>query len=124
MSIIIGILVLVMFGFMQLSNRRQEVSTEQALGMKKVQALFLFLLETMIVLFSGFLVGTCLGFFFIQLIVIFITRGTQIPSYEIIIPWNFIIIIDGLLFCLAFCSALIPTYYISKQDIAHSFIQT
>ena len=50
------------------------------------------------------------------------TGGSQIPPYEIIIPWNLVIETYIGFILLAILSAIIPAYYVTKQDVSKSFI--
>lgn len=107
---------------MQLNERKRELYTETALGMKLWQASLLFFVENIILLLSGIFIGTILGSFFMQKIVVYLTKVSQIPPYEVIIPWNVILETYTALVILEIVSAVVPAYYVSKQDISKSFI--
>ncbi len=122
MSLIIGVIILIMFAYMQLNDRKREIYTELALGMKIRQTSVLFFVESIILLVSGIIVGTVLGYSVIQMLTLFMTRGAQIPSYDVLTPW-FLVLETYLGFIiLAVLSAIIPAYYVTKQDISKSFI--
>ena len=109
---------------MQLNDRKREIYTERALGMKLSQTGLLFFIEGIILVFTGIFIGTLLGTYFVQMIALFITRGNQIPSYDVMTPWNLVLETYIGLGILAILSALIPAYYVTKQDISKSFGET
>ena len=121
MSLVIGVVILIMFSYMQLNDRRREIFTEAALGMKISQTGVLFFVESIILFMSGIIIGTVLGTFFVQMLAVFQTQGSQIPPYIVLIPWNLVLeTYLGFLF-LTIISAIIPAYYVTKQDISKSF---
>ena len=121
MSLIIGVIIIIMFAYMQLNDRKREIYTERAIGMKLSQTSVLFFIEGIILLMSGVIIGTFLGYFFVQMMALFQTQGNQIPSYDVLTPWNLVLITYTALCMLAVLSALIPAYYVTKQDISKSF---
>ncbi len=56
------------------------------------------------------------------MISIYMTQGTQIPPYEVIVPWNLVIntYIDFII--LSILSFILSAYYMTKQDISNSFM--
>lgn len=122
MSLAIGVTILIMFAYMQLNDRKREIYTELALGMKIKQTSLLFFIESIIILLSSILIGTFLGTFFVQIVAIYMTRGTQYPSYNVIIPWDLVFQTYLGFIILALLSAILPAYFITKQDISKSFI--
>ena len=121
MSLIIAVTILLMFAYMQMIERREDIFTERGLGIKLSQMALLFYVESVILLLSGVILGSIISFYFIQTLTIFITGGVAIPSYVVILPldlvgWTYI-----LLFVVVSLCAIIPAYYLSKQDIIRSF---
>ena len=121
MSLIIGVIIIIMFAYMQLNDRKREIYTERAIGMKLSQTSILFFIEGIILLFSGIVIGSILGVFFVQMMALFQTQGNQVPSYDVLTPWDLVLITYTALCMLAVLSALIPAYYVTKQDISKSF---
>ena len=121
MSLIIGVIIIIMFAYMQLNDRKREIYTERAIGMKLSQTSTLFFIEGIILLLSGIVIGSILGVFFVQMMALFQTQGNQIPSYDVLTPWDFVLLTYIALCILAVLSALIPAYYVTKQDISKSF---
>jgi ABC-type antimicrobial peptide transport system permease subunit len=122
MSLIIGVIILIMFAYMQMNDRKREIYTERAIGMKMNQTSILFFVETIILLMSGIIIGTVLGMFFIQMLALFITQGSQTPPYEIMTPWDLVLVTYLGFLILSILSAIIPSYFITKQDISKAFI--
>ena len=110
-----------MFSYMQLNDRRREIYTERALGMKLHQISTLFFIEGIILIISSVLIGSFLGVFLMLALSLFITSGQQIPSYDVIIPPDLVGLTYFFLIILAVLSSLIPAYYVSKQDISKGF---
>ena len=109
---------------MQINDRKREIYTERAIGMKLSQTGLLFFVEGMLLLLTGVVIGTVLGTYFIGMLSVFLTQGSQIPGYDVLIPWDLVAITYLGLFILSFFSALIPAYYVTKQDISKSFGET
>ena len=107
---------------MQLNDRKREIYTELALGMKIRQTSVLFFVENILLLLSGIVIGTVLGLFFVDMLAIFQTNGSQIPNYVIIMPWDLVLETYIGLIILAVVSSIFPAYYVTKQDFSKSFI--
>ena len=122
MSLIIAVIILIMFSYMQLNDRKREIYTELALGMKIRQTSVLFFVENILLLLSGIVIGTVLGLFFVDMLAIFQTNGSQIPNYVIIMPWDLVLETYIGLIILAVVSSIFPAYYATKQDVSKSFI--
>lgn len=127
LSIIIGFFILVMFAWMQLIERKKELYTERALGMKLLQISGLFLTESLILLLSGMIIGGIMGWGlsqftqFVGLTGFNLYSPFNVISYTSIIPIGLVSEFYMILFVIAFCGAIIPAYKVSRQDISHSF---
>ena len=121
MSFIIGFSILVMFAWMQLEERKKEIYTERALGMKLLQLSGLFIIELLVLMLSGIIVGSVMGFELSQFLQSFVTQGPTFIPYQIIYPMNLIFECFTLLFILALGGAIFPAYKVSRQDISSSF---
>jgi ABC-type antimicrobial peptide transport system permease subunit len=121
-SLLISVSILLMFAYMQMNDRKKELFTERALGMKLHQIAFIFYVESIILLISGFVIGSIISIYFMESLTIFLSGGLSIPPYEIIIPFDLVLLTYIILFVVASLCSIIPGYYLSKQDIAKSFI--
>lgn len=121
-SILIALTILLMFAWLQIIERRKEIFTERALGLKIYQLLLLFLVESLILLFSGIIIGSFLGIGLTEMFSIFITLGPTIPPYINYFAINLILLSFIIIIFLTFIGALIPAIYIIRQDISSSFI--
>lgn len=122
MIILISIIVLIMFGYLQLSERRKEIFTERALGMKLYQIALLFFIETIILSITSIVLGLSVGVFLMELLAFLVFDTIQYyPPYEIVYPINLILITTGLLLISAILISIIPAYFVTKQDISKSF---
>ena len=101
MSFVIGFSILVMFAWMQLEERKKEIYTERALGMKLVQLSGLFLVELLVLMISGILIGGAMGWSLSQFLQSFDTQGPTFIPYQIIYPMNLIFESFSILFILA-----------------------
>ncbi len=120
-SLMISVAILLMFAYLQLIDRRQEIFTERAIGMKKYQTAFIFYIESIILLFFGLIIGSFISIYFMQTLAIFLTGGYTIPKYDIIVPLNVVFWTYVLLILIdSFCS-IIPSYLLSKNDIIQTF---
>ena len=120
-SIVISVTILMMFAYMQLIERRKEIFTERALGMKIYETALLFYLESEILLVCGIIIGSIVSVYFIQSLAIFFTNGNQIPKYVVIIPLNLVFSTFVLLIIVSSICSIIPPYYLRKKDIIQSF---
>jgi ABC-type antimicrobial peptide transport system permease subunit len=121
-SILIALTILLMFAWLQIIERRKELFTERALGLKIYQLVLLFLGESLILLFSGIIIGTTLGVGLTELFSLFITLGPTIPPYINFFAVDLILLSYSIIILLAFIGALVPAVYVIKQDISSSFI--
>ena len=121
MTFVISIIVLIMFSYLQLSERRREIFTERALGMKLKQISVLFFIETMVLMVTAVTLGTTLGVILMQMLSLFITQASQYPIFTIVLPLDLITITNLFLLLLSVLASVIPAYYVSKQDISRGF---
>jgi ABC-type antimicrobial peptide transport system permease subunit len=124
MVIAISITVLIMFAYLQLSERRKEIFTERAMGMKLHQIASLFFIETIILSFTSILLGLGVGVFLMELLALLILNPLQTyPAYEIIFPIEIILITNLLILISSLIVSVVPAYYVTKQDISKSFVE-
>lgn len=120
-SLAISITILLMFAYMQLIERRQEIFTERALGMKLKQIAFIFYIETILLLIIGLILASFISVYFLNTLSIFATGGLNIPRYNFLIPYDLVFSTYILLIIIASVCAVIPAYYVSRQDIIRAF---
>ena len=122
MVIAISMIVLVMFAYLQLTERKKEIYTERALGMKLRQLALLFLIETVILSLTSSFLGISVGFFLMELLALLILNPEQsYPTFELIFPIELIIGTIALILISSLIVSIIPAYYVTKQDISKSF---
>ena len=116
-TLLIIVLILIMFSYMQLFEKRQELQTLRSLGLNLLQTNYLFLFELAILIFFGLILGSFIGGIFLQLLTVFMTQGSDFPPYQIITPWN--LIIETLLgiILLTILESFIASYLIIKKEI-------
>lgn len=113
----IAVLVLVMFGFLQLVERGREIATERALGLTVSQTVRLFLYDTL--WFSSFslFTGLIIGVFFSSLFLLPLTLGQSIPPWSMVIPWDLILGVIILILIGSVGFSLAPAYLSSKIEV-------
>ena len=121
MTFAISVVVLIMFSYLQLSERKREIYTERALGMKLKQISVLFFIETMVLMITAVSLGTILGVALMQMLSLFQTQGITYPQYVIILPVDLITLTNVILLFLSIMASLIPAYFVTKQDISKGF---
>ncbi len=120
--IIMIFIILVLFSFMQLTEKKHELMTMRILGSNLLQIIEIFLLELAILIIVGLILGTILGVFLINLLSVFMTQGKEIPAYDVVIPWNLVIMTYLLLIIVAVFDAFITGYFIIKTEISNSLM--
>ena len=110
-----------MFSYLQLAERKRELFTERALGMKVHQISLLFFTEIMILLLSAIVLGSVFGSMLMQMLSLFITQTDQYPIYTIVLPVTLLIVTNTILVLLSIFASIIPAYYSSRQDISRGF---
>lgn len=122
MVLAITIIVLIMFAYLQLTERRKEIFTERALGIKLPQISLLFFIETMILSITSLVLGIGVGVFLMELLAIVLFNPSQsYPGYQVIIPVDIILITAIMVLISSILVSVIPAYYVTKQDISKSF---
>ena len=120
LSLIIVLLILVMFSYMQLYEKKDELQTLRSLGLNALQTNYLFLIELGILIILGLILGCLVGTFLIQLLTIFMSQGNTIPSYIVIIPWNLIIVTLIGIILVTIIESVVSSYLIIKREIAQT----
>lgn len=120
-SFVIGASIILMFAYMQLVERRREIFTERALGMKMFQTSLLFIVEALALLFSGILIGNVLGIGLSFMFGLFITVGSSIPPFQLIYPVELILLSELAIIALSIIGCVVPAWVVTRQDISQSF---
>lgn len=122
MVLIIAMAVLIMFAYLQLNERKREIYTERALGMKLLQIASLFFIEGIILSITSVVIGIVVGWFLMELLAFVIFNPlNSFPAFEILIPMNYVLITSALILLVSILVSVIPAYYVTKQDISNSF---
>ena len=123
MTLVIAVIVFTMFAYLQLNERRKELFTERALGMKLHQTAMLFFIETIILSITSIILGIVVGFFLMELIALFMGSPLQsYPTYQLVFPVDLIIMTNALILLCSILVSIIPAIYVwKKQDISKSF---
>lgn len=120
-SIIIAVTILLLFSYMQIIEREQEIFTERALGMKFRQLAFVFFIESLILLAIGIILASIISAFFLNILAVFLSGGLSIPRYVILVPYDTVYLTYFILIIVSSICAVIPAYYVTRQDVIRSF---
>ena len=122
MTLIIAVIVLTMFAYLQLNERKKEIFTERAIGMKLHQIATLFFIETIILSMTSIILGIGVGIFLMELLALLISNPLQsYPSFQLVFPVNLIIITNTLILLCSIIVSIVPSIYVTRQDISKSF---
>ena len=122
-SLLIIFIIILLFIQFQVLERKQEIFTERAFGMKTSQLAFIFYVENMILVVFSLQIGTIIGLFFIQLVAFITQNPTQTyPPNIVVIPYDIVFLSDALILLTSIILSIIPTLIIARQDISKSFI--
>jgi ABC-type antimicrobial peptide transport system permease subunit len=111
------LLVITMFGFIQLIERSKEIATEKALGMTLTQNFGIILLESFWLLIIGLIAGLFLGLFFSSIFLLVVTLGFGFPPFIMVYPIPLIgsFVLLFILFTILF--SFIPAYLSLRIDV-------
>lgn len=122
MVVLISIIVLIMFAYLQLNERKKEIFTERAIGMKLHQIASLFFIETIILTLTSVILGVGVGAFLMELLAILIFNPLQTyPAFEIVFPINLIAITAIIIIICSIIVSTVPAMFVTRQDISKSF---
>ena len=92
--------------------------------MKLHQIASLFFIETIILSLTSILLGLAVGVFLMELLALLIFNPSQTyPTFEIVFPFNVILLTTALILLSSFLVSIIPAYYVTRQDISKSFVE-
>lgn len=122
-SFIIIFFVILLFIYLQLSERNVEIHTELALGLKHKQLSTLFFIENIVFIIFSIIIGNVFGYILVDLIAFVSTSPfQQYPVSSAIVPFNIILITDIIIILEAALLSIIPVIYVLKKDLSESFI--
>ncbi|MHA1973285.1 MAG: FtsX-like permease family protein [Candidatus Hodarchaeales archaeon] len=114
----ISIVGIIMFAFFTYVERGKEIGVERALGMTRLQTGQSFLVEAIMILGFGALIGTTVGIYFVAMFLQATQFGESVPPPIITYPVPLLIqILLGIL-TIAGIGTLIPAYMASRKDIS------
>ncbi|MFX0091671.1 MAG: ABC transporter permease [Candidatus Hodarchaeota archaeon] len=116
------IFAVLMFGFSQLLERGKEIGVERAFGMNLSQTFFLFLLESIILLAVGLMVGGVMGVFLAQQLIILAMVAMpfyMIPPFIMVYPWVLILQMGAVLIIITLVGSILPAYLATKTKISN-----
>ena len=119
--IIIAVIILFFIQF-QITERKREIYTERAIGMKLNQLAYVFYIENMILTVISLVIGFLVGLFLVE-VINFVTQNPYqgYPRNVTFIPFNIVFLTNILVLLLTLIFSIIPIIYVVKQDISDSF---
>ena len=99
MLMIVSLFTILMFSFSQLIERNKEIGVERALGMSLHQTSLLFVIEALIIILFGTIMGILLGMVIGQVFLntTLIAQAYSFPPNIVVYPFDLFAVIAGLL---------------------------
>ncbi|MFX1254854.1 MAG: ABC transporter permease [Promethearchaeota archaeon] len=121
MLIIVSLFTILMFGFHQLIERSKEIGVERALGMSLRQTSLLFVIEALIIVLFGIIVGLFLGMVLAQMFldITLISQAFSFPPFNVVYPFDLFTGLTGLILILGLISSLIPAILATRRQISN-----
>ncbi|MFX1536488.1 MAG: ABC transporter permease, partial [Promethearchaeota archaeon] len=121
MLMIVSLFTILMFGFSQLMERSKEIGVERALGMSLRQTSLLFVIETIIIVLFGTIVGIILGIMIAQVFLstLLIAQAYVYPPFVLSYPFNLFTGIAVLILVVGIISSLIPAFLATRTKISN-----
>ncbi|MFX1254859.1 MAG: ABC transporter permease [Promethearchaeota archaeon] len=121
MLMIVSLFTILMFGFSQLMERGKEIGVERALGMSLRQTSLLFVIEAIIIVLFGTIVGIILGLLMAQvfLSIVMIGQTYIYPPFVLSYPFDLFTGIAVLILAVGIISSLIPAYLATRTKISN-----
>jgi hypothetical protein len=110
------IMIIFLFNFLILSERKSELGLYKVLGMKKKQLFWLIFLEILLLILLGVIIGNSLGIGLTYLFFHFY-RGPKAPPFEVRIPSSILLTINGGIILASLVTVIITMRYLNKQEI-------
>ncbi|MFX1250027.1 MAG: FtsX-like permease family protein [Promethearchaeota archaeon] len=121
MLIIVSLFSILMFSSSQLMERGKEIGIERVLGMSLRQTSLLFVIEALIIVLFGTMVGIILGIMIAQvfLSITMIAQAYLYPPFVLSYPWDLFAGITTLILAVGIISSLIPAYLATRTKISN-----
>ena len=114
----VSVVGIIMFAFFTYVERGKEIGVERALGMTKIQTAQSFLVEGILILGFGTIIGVMTGIYFVAMFLQAIQFGQDVPPQIISYPTTLLIqMLVGILL-IAGIGTLIPSIMASRKDIS------
>jgi ABC-type antimicrobial peptide transport system permease subunit len=110
------ILVVLLFNFFVLSDRKSELGLYKVLGMKNKQLFWLIFLEILLIMLTGMIIGNILGMGLAYLF-FFFYKGGGAPPFEMRIPSSILLLINGGIIVVSLITVVITLYVLNRQEI-------
>jgi len=107
-----------MFAFFTYIERGKEIGVERALGMTKIQTAQSFLVEGLLILGFGTVIGVITGIYFVAMFLQAIQFGEYVPPQIISYPTTLLIQLLIGISIIAGIGTLIPSIMASRKDIS------
>ncbi|MFW9854498.1 MAG: FtsX-like permease family protein [Candidatus Thorarchaeota archaeon] len=114
----VSIIGIVMFAFFTFVERGKEIGVERALGMTRIQTGQSFLVEAIMILAFGALIGTVTGAYFVAMFLQVTQLGQTVPPMVVTYPIEFLINIILAILLAAGIGTVIPAYMATRRDIS------
>ncbi|MFX0064575.1 MAG: FtsX-like permease family protein [Candidatus Hermodarchaeota archaeon] len=120
MLMIVSLFTILMFGFSQLMERGKEIGVERALGMSLRQTSLLFVIEAIIIVLFGTIVGIILGIMIAQvfLSILMTAQAYLYPPFVLSYPFDLFAGIAALILAVGIISSLIPAFLATRTKIS------
>ncbi|OLS21283.1 MAG: hypothetical protein HeimC2_33930 [Candidatus Heimdallarchaeota archaeon LC_2] len=118
-TVLISIIAVSYFTFITLSERNKEIGTFRAIGMVKNQIFILLIVEAMIMLVSGIILGALFGWFISSNFLYILSRpeiGGLIPPQTLYIPWRLTFGFLGTMFISTGIAAGFPAQRVASKQ--------
>ena len=107
-----------MFAFFIYIERGKEIGVERALGMTQFQTAQSFLVEAIVILVFGTVIGFITGAYFVSMFLQLIQLGQTIPPVVVTYPTTLLSQMVGGILIAAGIGTVIPAYLASRKDIS------
>ncbi|MFX0093518.1 MAG: ABC transporter permease, partial [Candidatus Hodarchaeota archaeon] len=121
MLLTVVVFTILMFGFTQLVERNKEIGVERALGMNLKQTALLFMLEAMVLLIFGMVVGVILGMAISQVFLMntLLLQVNLYPPYLLHYPWDLFAGVSILILGVGLISSVVPAFLATRVKISN-----
>jgi len=115
-ALIIAVLGIMISMLISISNRKREIGMMRAIGTYKKELLKMILGETLILVFSGFLIGAIMGTLSANQLVLGLPLDA-VFNLRLFIDWSMIGVLFVVVFIVSVAAAALPIYRVMKLDV-------